>query len=457
VAWSGGLDSTVLLDLIERVALDLGVEVCAVHVDHGLHDRSAEAAAFCRRRAHRRGIALRVEEVEVAEGGSVEARARQQRYAAIGRSAEALGADAVLTAHQADDAVETALLHMTRGTGLRGLTSLAPGRSPSSSPPIAGWPDLPLLRPLTGIERADLRRWADRRGLDWIDDPTNTSDEFARNRLRRRVLPELREEADGLGPLVRTLRNLSEDADIVAERVREDYDRCLTARPTHTSIAFQTERLARLRPALLAGVLRRAARQLPGGVRWNRETLEEAGSAVAATDEDGRPRHIVPGSGLLTVETAETILALDRSRGGRATRERRALPIPIDLEQTSGAIPWFDREIEWRNLEPDEPTDFPTDPDVAWLDRDRLPDRLLVRGPSPGERLAALGMEGSKSVRDLLRGGDVPESKRWRWPCISIPGGSGPGHLLWVGGLRQSRHATVDGDTRRVVELRIIP
>ena len=131
VAWSGGLDSTVLLDLVDRVAPGLGLEVCAVHVDHRLHEESAEAAAFCRQWAHRRGIALRLEEVEVAGGASVEQQARLQRYAAVGQAAEAMGADLVLTAHQADDAVETALLHLTRGTGLRGLTSLAPGRERS--------------------------------------------------------------------------------------------------------------------------------------------------------------------------------------------------------------------------------------------------------------------------------------------------------------------------------------
>ena len=462
VAWSGGLDSTVLLDLARRSRAGRRGDLFAVHVDHATGPDSTRHADFCRRVAARWQVPLTVESIAPVEGEQAsEAELRLQRYAAIADAAEASTADLVMTAHQADDAVETALLNFVRGTGAAGFSTLSrrtmlvePGQE---SGPIAAWPDLPILRPLLGFERPELREYAEERGLAWVTDPSNLGDRFARNRLRREVLPELRREAGSLEPMLRTLDNLAADAEAIEARVDELLAESERSRPSVDSLAFETAPLAGAAEAELTALLRRAAHRLPGRVGWQRDTLQEAAAAIAEVGggELDRRRLSLRGA-VLIVEPDSTTLARVHERGGRDLERRRAVPMALEVE-TPGSLPWFDRRIRWEVLEPTDPLGFPTVDRVAWFDADELPDRLEVRGPAAGETLPALGMESHKSVADILRAADVPRSRRWRWPCLAEGSQQDePGECLWVCGLRQSRRGAVDASTNHVLAVEIL-
>jgi len=181
VALSGGLDSTVLL---AALAEDPPRPLRAVHVDHGLHPDSPRWAEACQTLAAGLGVPLAEARVAAhpAPGESPEAAARAARYAAI--AATLRPGEALLTAHHADDQLETVLLQWLRGGGLRAVAGMAPcarlGRA---------W----QLRPLLGFTRAELHAWARVRGLVWLEDPSNADPRFDRNYLRLEVLPALRE------------------------------------------------------------------------------------------------------------------------------------------------------------------------------------------------------------------------------------------------------------------------
>lgn len=159
---SGGADSTALLVL----AVEAGCVVTAVHVDHGLRDGSAAEAAVVAASAERFGAAFESVRVPVARGPDLEARARAARYTALGRDA--------LVGHTLDDRVETILLHLLRGTGADGFAALAPGDP---------------RRPILGLRRAETVGLCDELGIATVDDPTNTSPRFTRNRVRHELLP----------------------------------------------------------------------------------------------------------------------------------------------------------------------------------------------------------------------------------------------------------------------------
>ena len=180
VAFSGGLDSTVLLAAICR--LTPCPEVRALHVDHGLQPDSRAWEGHCRVAAAALGAgyaSLRCP-VEPAPGESIEAHARAVRYRAL----EELLApgEILLTAHHADDQLETVMLRLLRGTGVRGLRGIAP-----LQPFGAGF----LARPLLGVSRAEILAAARDRGLEWIEDPSNRDTRFDRNYVRAELVPRI--------------------------------------------------------------------------------------------------------------------------------------------------------------------------------------------------------------------------------------------------------------------------
>jgi tRNA(Ile)-lysidine synthase len=185
VAYSGGLDSTVLLHALARAITDrTNYRMRAAHVDHRLHPDSAKWLEHCERVAQSLQIELVPLVVTVASDPelSPEAAAREVRYAALRQILKPN--EVLLTAHHADDQLETILLALMRGAGLRGLSAV-----PSVQIFGGGW----LARPMLDFSRAELEEWARAEQLQWLEDPSNENTSFDRNFLRHRVLPALRE------------------------------------------------------------------------------------------------------------------------------------------------------------------------------------------------------------------------------------------------------------------------
>ena len=185
VAYSGGLDSTVLLHALARAIADrANYRMRAAHVDHQLHPDSGSWREQCSRVAQSLQIELvpLVVTVDAGADASPEAAARDARYGALRQILKPN--EVLLTAHHADDQLETMLFALMRGAGLRGLSGV-----PSVQIFGGGW----LARPLLEFARAELEEWARAERLQWLEDPSNENTGFDRNFLRHRVLPALRE------------------------------------------------------------------------------------------------------------------------------------------------------------------------------------------------------------------------------------------------------------------------
>jgi tRNA(Ile)-lysidine synthase len=184
VAYSAGLDSTVLLTALARCSAPVAsLPLRAVHVDHGLVPQSRQWARRCAEIAATLGVSCQLLEVDARapRGVSPEAWARRVRRAAF---AAVLTADeCLLTAHHADDQLETVLLQLLRGGGPAGIAGM-----PRIAPLGRGW----QARPMLDVTRTTLRRWAESEGLEWVEDPGNVDLRFDRNYLRHAVLPQLR-------------------------------------------------------------------------------------------------------------------------------------------------------------------------------------------------------------------------------------------------------------------------
>jgi tRNA(Ile)-lysidine synthase len=181
------------------LAVDAGLCVTAVHVDHGLRDGSADEADAVRDVARVVGAAFRSVRVDVAPGPNLEARARHARRRAVGSDA--------MTGHTADDQAETVLLNLVRGAGLDGLRGMRAGPT----------------KPILGLRRAETHALCRERGFVVVDDPTNASPVHRRNRVRHEVLPLLDDvaERDVAAVLARSASVLAGDADLLDELAAE--------------------------------------------------------------------------------------------------------------------------------------------------------------------------------------------------------------------------------------------
>lgn len=183
VAASGGLDSSVLLYAVARLRDTLTpCSLRVVHVEHGLHPDAPAWSSHVRSQAQALGCDCVVRRIDVRplRGESVEAVARTARYAALAE--ELVPGEVLLTAHHADDQLETVLLALLRGSGVEGLSAM-----PERAPFARGR----HLRPLLHVTRAALAQYALANGITPCEDPSNLDARFARNYLRREVVPRL--------------------------------------------------------------------------------------------------------------------------------------------------------------------------------------------------------------------------------------------------------------------------
>lgn len=185
-ALSGGIDSVCLLDVLASLRKDLGFTLYACHYNHRLRGSESDRdEAFVRQLCENRGIPLLVGSGDVAAeaakiGCGIEETARKMRYAFFDEALSHFKADKMATAHNADDNLETVIMHLARGTGLRGLCGIPPVRDH-------------LIRPILFAPRSDIEQHCAVRGLDHVEDNTNSDESYTRNRIRAKVLPILKE------------------------------------------------------------------------------------------------------------------------------------------------------------------------------------------------------------------------------------------------------------------------
>jgi tRNA(Ile)-lysidine synthase len=287
VAFSGGLDSSVLLWSLSRLLQQNNpgaFGLAAIHVNHGLSPNAATWQQFCADTCARLGVELRVEQVHISRqsGASLENLARQQRYAAFIRCLQP--GDCLVMGHHLDDQAETFLLRTLRGSGPRGLAAMPAtrtlGRGASLRPFLR-----PLLRPLLGVTRQALEHFARAQQLQWIEDESNDSTAFDRNFCRHELLPVIAKRWPTYRENWRRSAELCAEAEaLLQELAAQDY--ALTATQDETVIAVAA--LAQLSPARQRNLLRYWLQRLrvadPG---WN--TLQQIVTELLPAAIDAQP------------------------------------------------------------------------------------------------------------------------------------------------------------------------
>jgi tRNA(Ile)-lysidine synthase len=422
VAVSGGPDSMALLHATHRI----GRRIAAAHLNHGL--RSAESdrdEAFVRRVCAELGIELIVESAGLGtDTGNLEERARDVRRAFLDRAADQLGTRWIALGHQANDQAETIILRMLRGAGIAGLSAMTdagPGR---------------IIRPLLTINRDDLLRYLKAIGVEFVVDSSNDSARHLRNRVRNELIPMIERNyvpgfARRLIELGRELRDADEFIAMTAER------------ELHTRLnglgKLELSGFDQLHPALAAAMMRRFLAIRTGTLRRiDRVHIRGLMDLCCAGPSNGKLD--LPG-GWRAIRTYAT-LSIELRRP--ISHERYAVElVKSGLTVIEPAACRFEATL----TSPDAAA-LPEDLHQAVFDADRLPGPLIARNILHGDRIAPLGMAGSRKVKDVFIDYKLPPGHRVSYPLIA----SGE-HIVWIPGVVRSRQALLSDETQKVLRL----
>ena len=424
-AFSGGADSLSLLVALYELQEELGFQLAATHVHHGIRAESADRdLAFCRDFCEDRGISFYFRKVDAPSyakenGLSLEEAARHLRYQALFEIAEGAGAGKIAVAHHREDQAETLIFQMIRGSGLRGLSAMRPVNGE-------------IIRPLLDLSKQEILAFLNEQGLSWCEDETNEEDKASRAKIRHHVIPALTDvRPDAVTNLVRTAEYLG--------KLDESF--------TNAARAWLSEN-ARVED----GSIFLPVAKLPEEEEAQNYILREALALYGCGLKDVTRRHIEDARALFSKQVGKQVMLPGNvlfERGYAALILKKAKEDPAGRKdartEEDVALPTFSCRI-FPNR---EGLTFPEKEYTKCFDYDKINGPLCMRTRQEGDLFSTrTGTE--KKLKDYFIDAKVPREERDRIPLLA----NGK-NILWAVGLRMNENYKVSGSTKWIVEIRI--
>lgn len=418
VAVSGGADSVALLSALTA----LGYECVAAHCNFHLRgEESNRDMRHVEQITERLGVDLYVKDFDVAArraltGESLEMACRELRYKWFFDLLDRDRAQAIAVGHHREDQAETFMLNLMRGSGLAGLAGMRHRNEH-------------VVRPLLDLGRADIESYLSDKGLDWIVDSSNASDDFARNRLRNRVLPLMEELFPGaVDAMLRSMKNLRENCDFYQSQTKKVIDGYTDSISDEINLS---ELLAGepMAPLLLFEKLR-----AEGFSRTQTDDMLASATRSGGTFTAGSHTRSVD-HGMLRAPHAGIGEEVADNTDEYEVNLLRDIFEPLRIQVTHHHISEF------------SPT---RDAKTAYIDAAALQDghRWTLRRWRRGDRMTPYGMDGSKLLSDIFAANRLSaEAKRNTWVLAC------DGTIVWAVGLRASSSFTLGPHTKQYVKL----
>lgn len=444
VAVSGGADSVCLLHLFRKVSHSAPLSLHVAHLNHGFRPEAKTEASFVERLASDWDIpvtssSLPVPEICKKRHLSKQEGARRIRYHFLEEAAEAVGARWIALGHTADDQAETFLMHLLRGAGVKGLGAI---------PEMRGR----IIRPLLEISRKEILGELSRDNIPHMEDPSNQSPVYRRNRIRHELIPLLEEYNPGIRKRLLLESRLLQDEDDFMQQHLARLIPGLGIEIVDQSVFFDIPHLESLHVALRRRLVRWGIHLLSGGLKGIHFEHVEAILSHILPGPSGNRYHL-PSS--VEVEKRYTKLILrksDRSGPGKDRIRRETAPVEILGAFQTDRSPSPGRIVlpQWNiclNISIDRrpPPLFSTC--TGSFDFDRISFPLFIRAWRPGDRFVPTGMTGRhKKLQDFFVDAKIPGSERSRIPILVCSKG-----ILWVMGHRLDERFQATAHTNRIL------
>jgi tRNA(Ile)-lysidine synthase len=432
-AVSGGPDSVLLLHFMKTLALEKGLTLAAVHFNHCLRGAESDGdEASVRDLAASLGIEYLRGEAEVGRvarerHGNVEAVARELRYRFFFSLVDQGRLDRVATAHTANDQAETVLMRLLRGTGTRGLGGIYPLLEGK------------VVRPFLSLTRAEVMEEIAARGLSYRVDSSNLNTRLQRNKIRKNLLPLLAKEYNpGIVPLLNQLADRARDDEACLERLARD-----RAHPWRVHEGKEERIPIRALQEFPPAIARRVLRQMVQIVRGSSVGLAhehvESLRRFAAEAQSGKIQRLPRG---VMARREFSWLVISPAAGASVGGE---FSYPVTLP---GALAVRELGLTFRfKITPrGEPAKAYNQTKLLGLDPQKLHGDLTLRNWRPGDSFCPLGSRGARKLKELLREGKIPETRRKGWPVLLCAG-----QVVWVRGFPPEKSAAATDRTERVL------
>ncbi len=434
VGVSGGADSVCLFHVLLELRKEYELTLHVIHINHGIRGEEAKRdEEFVRELCKKEEVSFQVVHKDIpllAKEGrmSVEEAGRKARYEVFNQYFLAYKCNKIAIAHNKNDTAETILFHMFRGSGLSGLTGISPVRDR-------------IIRPLLCLERKEIESYLFERGISYLDDSTNFTLDYTRNKIRLKVL----KEAEGINSKAvshiamagETFRELQE---YVEKSVMKAAERILV-KGTENEILLQIEELSKEDVVIQKEIVRKAFFMLS-------ESLKDIDAyhitSVLQLIKKQPGRRIDLPYGITAMREYNHIELRTKGKDLSKDLEPRELLIP-------GVTPLFEegKSIKASLLNYKKNMIIPQSICTKWFDYDKIKDTVLIRCRKQGDYLC-IDKGGTKKLKALLIDEKIPRQKRDVLPLLAD--GS---HIMWVIGNRISEAYKVDENTRRILQITI--
>lgn len=454
--FSGGADSVCLLLVLEALKEQIDFSYYTVHVEHGIRgEESLADAAFAKRFCEERQIPIVTYHVNAPQKAadekiSLEEAARELRYECFEQARIAYDGTKVAVAHHADDNAETMLFHLARGTSLRGLAGILPKREG-------------IIRPLLCVTREEIEDFLGKQAVEYCVDSTNEELVYSRNRIRKAVIPQLKEvNSRAVEHMASLSAQIEELYDFVSRMAWETGKPGLTV-VSEKEIRLKKELLVSMEPVLQREFLHQVMGQLAGSKKDLGAVHVESLQQLLFMDT-GKSIHLPYG---LTACVDYAVIVLEKNSyrkksisekngdSNQQIKENGFAPIPLCLDDVIGKkgslVLESGEKVTAKILDFDGDCEkIPQKTYTKWFDYDKIKNTVLLRNRAVGDYLIINQQGNQKKLKEYFIHEKI--AQRERDQILLLADGA---HIIWVVGYRISEGYKVTPQTKRILEVQV--
>ena len=424
---SGGADSMCLLFMLYKLKDEFDLHIRVVHVEHGIRgEESKQDALFVKEACDKLGVPVRIIEIDAQglareNGMTVEEAGREARYEAFYEE----DTDRIAVAHHANDAAETLLFNLFRGSGIRGAGSIAPVNGK-------------IIRPLLCLNRAEIEEYDCENGIIYHTDRTNDDNSITRNSVRNEIIPKavaINEKA--VEHMCEAAESMREAEDFIAHTAVRFHEKYVSADKENGRIIMDLSIFNAADPLIIRYVIRMLIKDMAGRLKdVSRVHVQE----IMSLKDKSSGKQVDIAYGITAAREFNSIV-LCRKADAAETDIQIGLKIGEEITLPDGSIIYADMEDE-------KMTDIPNLPYTKWIDYDKIKNTVVLRTRRSGDQVSIKG--GTKKLKDVMIDDRIPKSLRDSM-LIFADGFN----VVWIPGYRIGEYYKVTGSTEKILKLRM--